>query len=75
MVLPLSDLICCTVAMLLCHPCVSGPIDLVGERCPGAPVDLFVTAAPPRRCPLLVDVEGHRRARCGNGEAERIVDN
>jgi hypothetical protein len=34
-------------------------------RCRGrssAPVDLFVFAAPPRRCPLLYFVLGHRRA-------------
>jgi hypothetical protein len=45
-----------------------GPYDCRGHHvfwCRGrssAPVDLFVFAAPPRRCPLLFFVLGHRRA-------------
>ena len=45
------------------------------ERRPGAPVDLFFYAAPPRRCTLLFEVVSHRHAAAeGTGDDEAVKD-
>jgi hypothetical protein len=46
-------------------------------RHPGAPVDLLFNAAPPRRCPLLFFVVGHRRAAsisAGDNKAVKMIN-
>ena len=62
---PRPCLMCLSRGDIVCSPTQLDSVGLNWERRTGDPVVLFVVAAPPQRCPWLIDTNGHRLC-CGN---------
>ena len=60
----------------IAHPWLLAGLFISRGHHPGAPVDLFFNAAPPRRCPLLFFIVGHCHATlmsAGNNNALKML--